>query len=226
MASARISKIVGHTPVIIADGHHRYETALEFHELHPEIRGAEYMMIFLSNLQSEGMVVLPTHRLLHGVSGFDQYKLLEKLKERFDLIQFSNREEAQAELERDESALTLIEFPEDPKLILVRDRETKEREPLKLAASRLEEEILIPLVGLSRSAIDERRNLLYPHSFQELDEMEESQPWNAAFLLRAVRPGEVESVVRHGGFMPQKSTYFYPKLLTGLVFHEFAAQPK
>jgi len=229
-ASARITKIVGTTQVIIADGHHRYETALEFHQLHPEIRGAEYMMIFISNLQSEGMVVLPTHRLLHSVPSFDQYKLLEALKAKFDLIQFSNREEAEAELERDDSAMTLIEFAEDPKLVLVRDREALRREPLivgdqlKLAATRLEEEILTPLVGLTRESISERRNLLYPHTIQELDEMEESQPWNAAFLLRAVRPSEVESIVKHGGFMPQKTTYFYPKLLTGLVFHEFAAQ--
>lgn len=223
-ALARITKIVGATQVIIADGHHRYETALEFHTLHSEIRGAEYMMIFIGNLQSEGMVVLPTHRLLHSVPGFDQYRLLDALKAEFDLIQFSNREEAEAELERDEPALTLIEFPEDPKLVLVRDREALKREPLKLAATRLEEEILIPLVGLTRESISERRNLLYPHTLQELDEMEESQPWNAAFLLRAVRPNEVESIVKHGGFMPQKTTYFYPKLLTGLVFHEFAAQ--
>jgi uncharacterized protein (DUF1015 family) len=226
MAEARLSKMVGAVPVIIADGHHRYETALEFHQLHPEIRGSEYIMIFLSNLQSEGTVILPTHRLLHGVSEFNQFRLLERLKEGFDLIPFSNREEGKAELERDDASLTLVEFPEAPKYVVVRDRETLEREHLKFAATRLEEEILIPLVGLSRAAIDERRNMLYPHTFQELDEMEESQSWNAAFLLRAVRPGEVESVVKQGGFMPQKTTYFYPKLITGMVFHEFAAQQK
>jgi uncharacterized protein (DUF1015 family) len=67
-------------------------------------------------------------------------------------------------------------------------------------------------------------NLLYPHTLRELDELEEEQPWDAAFLLRAVRPSELQAVVERGDFMPQKTTYFFPKLLTGLVFHEFEAQ--
>ncbi len=54
--------------------------------------------------------------------------------------------------------------------------------------------------------------------------MEEEQAWDAAFLLRAVRPSELQAVVERGEFMPQKTTYFYPKLLTGLVFHEFGSQ--
>ena len=80
------------------------------------------------------------------------------------------------------------------------------------------------MAGMTRTQIDARSNLLYPHTVQEVDEIEESQLWNAVFYLRAVRPSEMQRVVEHGGFMPQKTTYFYPKLLTGLVMHEFGAQ--
>ncbi|HZK76695.1 MAG TPA: DUF1015 domain-containing protein [Candidatus Kapabacteria bacterium] len=226
LAASRISYLVANTPVIIADGHHRYETAVEFHERHPEIRGSEYMMVFIANMHSEGTVILPTHRLLHDVSDFDQFQLLRKLADRFALIPFSSREEGMAELGRDDAALTLIEFPEDPKWMLVRDMRVRERESIDLPASRLEEEIFIPMLGLSKKQIDERRNILYPHTFRDVDEMEDSHSWNAVFYLRAVRPDEMQRVVERGGFMPQKTTYFYPKLLTGLLFHEFAAQSK
>ncbi len=220
----RISRVVRTTPVIIADGHHRYETAVAFHEKHPEVSGGAYMMMFLSNLQSEGAVILPTHRLIHDVPGFNQYHLLDGLRERFELVMFESREEGMAELDRDEAALTLVECAENPKWVLVRDVRSRERDFSKPAAERLEEEVLMPLLRLSRRAIDERVNLLYPHTIRELDEMEDAQAWDVVFLLRAVRPGELQAVVERGEFMPQKTTYFYPKLLTGLVFHEFEAQ--
>ena len=223
-AASRISHIVQNTPVLMADGHHRYETALEFHHRHPEVRGAEYMMVFLANLQSEGTVILPTHRLVYGLPQFNQFELLKNLHERFELVSFSTREEGIAELERDEAALTLIEFPEDPKWMLVRDSATHERDDADLPASRIEEEIFIPMLVLTREDIDSRRYLLFPHTTREVNEMEESQSWNAVFYLRAVRPAEMQRVVEHGAFMPQKTTYFYPKLLTGLVMHEFGAQ--
>ncbi len=223
-AENRISQLVSHSPVIIADGHHRYETAVEFHKRHPEIPGAEHMMMFLANLHAEGTVILPTHRLLFGLDNFNQYHLLRQLAARFELLPFHSREEGIAELERDESAVTLLEFPEDPRWMLVRDSNPQERDSLHLPASRLEEDILIPMAGMTRTQIDARSNLLYPHTVQEVDEIEESQLWNAVFYLRAVRPSEMQRVVEHGGFMPQKTTYFYPKLLTGLVMHEFGAQ--
>ncbi len=223
-AMDRILRIVQPLQVIIADGHHRYETALEFHEKHRELSGSGYIMMYLSNLQSEGTVILPTHRLLHSIPGFNQYHLLEKLRGRFELVPFTSPEEGMAELERDDAALTLAEFAEDPKWVLLRDARPHERDFVKPASARLEEDILISMLGLSPKAINERVNLLYPHTLHELDELEEERSWDAAFLLRAVRPSELQAVVQRGEFMPPKTTYFYPKLLTGLVFHEFEAQ--
>lgn len=224
MATDRITKIVGLAPVIIADGHHRYETALKYHEEHPDEPEAAYVMCFIANLNATGTVVLPTHRLLHSAPEFDQYKILNKLRDRFEIVPFESREEAVALLDRDDEVLTVIELPEAPRYVAVRDLPNDARSPNRdVNAKRLEEEILMPVAGLSRQAIDEKRNLLYPHSLEELDEMKESRMggWNAAFLLRPIRPSEMEEIVRRGDFMPQKSTFFYPKLLTGLVLREF-----
>jgi uncharacterized protein (DUF1015 family) len=224
-AENRIERIVGHGPVIIADGHHRYETALQYHEQHPEIPGAAYMMMFLSNLESEGTVILPTHRVLHRAPKFNQFRLIEKLRERYEIVTFTTREEGIAALERDDNAITLIQFNEEPRWVLVRDNSMENRPIINsLPVSRLEDEILKSIVGLTQKDIDDRTNLLYPHSVKELDEITESQNTDAAFLLRAVKPHEVSQVVKAGSFMPQKSTFFYPKLLTGLVFHQFEGQ--
>src|SRR5581483_9855876 len=171
-AQSRISHIVQNRPAIIADGHHRYETALEFHELHPDLPGAAYVMTFLTNLQAEGTVILPTDRLLRDVPNFNPYELLAALRKEFDLVPFTGREEGWSALERDDEALTLIEFPQDPKWVLVRDRNPKPRDTQELAAARLEEEIFIPILGLSRAVIQEKRYLYYPHSMRELDEMQ------------------------------------------------------
>jgi uncharacterized protein (DUF1015 family) len=220
----RIKNIVANSPVIIADGHHRYETAVEYHTRRPEVEAAKYMMMFISNLQSEGTIILPTHRLLHDAPDFNQFRVLKKLEERFILTQFTTREEGVAALDRDENSWALTEFAEDPKYVLVSDSETKSRGERRIAAGRLEDEILKPIIGLSTEAIDAKSNLLYPHSLHEIDEMKESAAWDAAFILRPVWADEMLEVVQNGSYMPQKSTYFYPKLLTGLVLHEFEAQ--
>src|SRR5438105_3404743 len=175
------------------------------------------MMIFISNLQSDGTIILPTHRLLHDAPDFNQYRLLDKLRERFELIPFTTREEGVAALNREANALTLIEFPEDPQWVLVVDETPRARDIQSIPAGRLEDEIFRPIVGLSTEAIDAKQNLLYPHSLHELDEMKEAGSWDAAFILRSIKPDEMLEVVQKGGYMPQKSTYFYPKLLTGLV---------
>jgi uncharacterized protein (DUF1015 family) len=222
MACDRIEKIIARGPVIIADGHHRYETALKYRDEHPDEPEAAYVLCFIANLNSAGTVVLPTHRVLHSVTGFNQYTLLEDLRTRFEIVAMDTREEATALLDRDDDVLTIIQLPEAPHYVAVRDLPTESRSPIRLVnAKRLEEEILLPVVGLSRQAIDEKRNLLYPHSLTELDDMLESAEWNAAFLLRAIRPSEMQQVVERGDFMPQKSTFFYPKLLTGLVMRQF-----
>src|ERR1035437_6914479 len=172
-ATARIAQIVSGQSVIIADGHHRYETALEYHRLHPEIAQAGYAMMFLSNLHAQGTVILPTHRLLHDVPDFNQYRLLEELKERFELLTMKTREEGMSALERDDRAVTLMEFPEDPKFVLLRDETAHERDMTleMLPVARIEHEILRQAIGLSAESIALRTNLLYPHSPEELDEM-------------------------------------------------------
>lgn len=226
MAADRIQKIVAGQQVIIADGHHRYETSVAFAQTHPEIEGAQYMMVFLSNLRAPGTVILPTHRVLYGLENFDAYRFLQAVLERFQIQEFERRDDALTALEDDHHAITMIELDTEPHYVLVRQRtDSNPGSALGgLPVQVLHEEILKGAAGLTQEAIDNKTNLLYPHSVAERDAMVEGRQTNATFYLRAVSPAEMARVVQEGSFMPQKSTFFFPKLLTGLVFHEFLAQ--
>jgi uncharacterized protein (DUF1015 family) len=226
IAVERIEKIMSTRPVVIADGHHRYETSVAFAELHPEIKSARYMMVFVSNLRSSGTVILPTHRVLYGMTGFNAYTLFAKLRESYELQTYERREDAYEALMHDTKAITMIELDEAPHFTLLRSKDERYASALEgLPVMQLQERILKQGAGLTQEAIDNKTNLLYPHSLTERDEMvAQRSDINATFYLRAVTPTEMARVVEEGDYMPQKSTYFYPKLLTGLVLHEFDIQ--
>jgi uncharacterized protein (DUF1015 family) len=222
----RIEKLMATKKVIIADGHHRYETALAYAQEHPDNEAAQYIMIFIANLLGEGTVILPTHRILYGMKDFNQYTFIAGLKKDFSVDLMNSREEGMKALAADANAFTLIQFPEEPNCVIVKDTsDLSKASPVdKLDVQRLHERILKPVAGLTQARIDNKTNLLYPHTLSELDSVISEHEYNAAFILNATTPQEVIDVTSSGEFMPQKSTYFYPKLLSGLVFYEFAEQ--
>jgi len=218
----RLEKLIGTKKVIIADGHHRYESSLTYAQEHPNNEAAQYIMIFLANLHGEGTVILPTHRILYERKDFNQFAFLAQLKKEFSCEIISSREEGVKRL-KDDEAITLVQFSEEPQWVLAKDNSAAAADPVeKLAVNRLQEKILKPIAGLTQSEIDTRTNLLYPHTLAELDEMISEHNYDVAFILNPTTPQEVIDVTSSGEFMPQKSTYFFPKLLTGLVFYEFS----
>lgn len=216
---ARLEKLISPKKVVIADGHHRYETSVAFAAAHPEIAGADHIMIYLANMRGEGTVILPTHRILHGIHDFNQYDFLVKLRAAFRIELYDTRDEALALID-EADVITVIEFPEEPKYVVVRSWAKEGSALEKLNVYRLHEEVLKPLAGLSQEQINAKTNLRYPHSVGEADEMMTAD-FQACFYLKPVTPEEMVAVTTEGNYMPQKSTYFYPKLLTGLVFCEF-----
>jgi uncharacterized protein (DUF1015 family) len=216
---ARLEKLIGTKKIVIADGHHRYETSVAFAAAHPDMPGADSMMIFLANLRGEGTVILPTHRILHGVADFNEYEFLVKLRSAFTIELTDDREDALSKL-ANADVLTVIELPVEPKYVVVYESGAEGSALEKLNVYRLHEKILKPICGLTQDQINAKTNLWYPHSVKEADEMM-SEEYNACFYLAPVTPEATLAVTAEGNYMPQKSTYFYPKLLTGLVFNEF-----
>ena len=225
--------------VYIADGHHRYETALRYRDERRAERGRrdgddvfDYILAFLSNMDEPGLTVLPTHRLLRELP-VSAERLQRDLEGPFSVEALSRAEE--------EAWLSRVKSP-DPgerrigvvlrdldRLLILRaaDGENDSRLRGSTALRRLDVTLLHGLVLEGPSSLlgldvhDEAHagGLVYVKEEQEAIRRVHDGEFAAAFLLNATRVEEVRAVCEAGETMPEKSTYFYPKLLTGLVFH-------
>lgn len=217
----------------IADGHHRYETAINYRN---QIReqglyspGSEYVMMMLADMADEGLVVHPTHRLVRGLSSFDAERLLEDCAAYFTV----ERRESPAALEGELAALyaegkKAFGFLSDAvtALLTLKDAAVmREILPEKSDAYRLLDVsvlhslVLERLLGIDRENMANQLNLRYTRSVDEAVVSVKDGESNCAFLLNPTRVSEIGDVASHGEKMPQKSTYFYPKLITGLAMN-------
>lgn len=225
----------------IADGHHRYETAVNFsrycHETGrcPEGGDADYVMMMLVDMEHEGLVVFPTHRLVRNLEGFDAQAVLAGCKEHFEIEEF----EGDAQMEENIKSRLKAQYDEGKKtfafyaggnrwyLLTLRDLSVMEKLlPEKSAASQgldvtvLHQLVLEKLMGIDRENMANQVNLTYTRSMEEALESVQKGESQCAFLLNPTRVTEIRDVAAAGEKMPQKSTYFYPKLITGLVMNQ------
>ncbi len=229
--------------LIIADGHHRYETALAYSKQHalaspaageratnelqqPEYPEAAAMMTFV-NMDSDGIVILPTHRVVHGLDGFDPRVFVEAV-ERFFAIErlpktdisdylatlASQKETAFVAITR-QQALLLRSKPETAAAALTGLPEHQRR----LDLSHLHIIILGKLLGLDADNIREQTNIRYLRDAGEAAEQVYRGEADIAFLTNPVTMEQLREVAFAGLVMPQKSTDFYPKLLSGLTIY-------
>lgn len=222
--------------VFIADGHHRYETALEYRDLvnaqgsHPPEAAHNFILMYLTSMQEPGLLVLPTHRILRGGAAFETAALHQQLAPFFTIRTFA----------RDQlSALHayLAEQPDEARFALaVRDRAEivalglRDASALdryaaditptvrKLDVTVLDAVVLKGLLGLDTVAAEQAGNLTYTHDDRDALAALDAGA-HAAFLMNAPRLQSVAQVCLAGEVMPQKSTYFFPKLASGLVLH-------
>lgn len=238
-AIAKIGAQFAARKLYIADGHHRYETALNFSK-HLKEQGvvddgshaANYVMMMLVDLDHDGLVVFPTHRMVCGLPSFDPEALLEACKEHFDVSAQTGLEKMESTLDelyqQGKKAFGLYTGGGDWTLLVLRDLSILEglvpggSEALcGLDVTVLHTLILENLLGIDKQNMAEQRNLKYTRSLSEALESVQSGRANCSFLLNPTRVSEIKDVAAAGEKMPQKSTYFYPKLITGLVMNKF-----
>jgi uncharacterized protein (DUF1015 family) len=213
--------------LLIADGHHRYETARAYRD---EVGGEgpqNYTLMALTGLDDPGLTVFPTHRLLSGFSHDParRERLLAGLSELFEVTEVT-REEIDPAAAEGVGVFGLFDAADGTSRRL-RLRDTAELDR-RLAGkpeaySRLDSAILETLVleglaGLREEDITERRGLEYAKSVPEAIEMVENGIYDLAFILRPVPIEQVRAVAATDENMPPKSTYFFPKVMTGFVF--------
>ena len=228
-----VQRALAERDLYIADGHHRYETAVNYMgecvaagrvPTAPESFDVRMMTLF--NVAEPGMSIRPIHRLIHGIDGFEPEAFLASAAERFVVKRHGSFAEMAAATETGRAdhtigayaggtfaTLTLRDVAVMDELI-GSDRSEDYR---RLDVAILHAVVLEPLLGIDAAALEEQRNITYTvdaaHGVDAVDRGEEQ----IFLFLNATAADEVVRVADHGEKMPQKSTDFYPKLLTGLV---------
>lgn len=235
-AIAAIQEDFAGRKLYIADGHHRYETALNYRrhlkEQGIDCPGADFVMMTLADMSDEGLVVFPTHRLVRGLDGLSGHELLKSCEEYFEITPVEDGGQAQAALEAGYAqGKHCFAFYDKVKWHMLTLKDTaimKELLPDKSDAYRqldvsiLHTLILERLMGIDKENMANQINLTYTRSVQEAVDSVDSGESNCCFLLNPTRVEEICSVASAGEKMPQKSTYFYPKLITGLVMNDLS----
>lgn len=217
----------------IADGHHRYETSIRYRNYCRENgigNGAEdYVMMMLVDMEHPGLLVLPTHRIVRDLESFDAEELLNGCKKYFDLEEIS-REDIDAKLkEHYDAGDNSFVFVSGGKFVLMTLREKNAvSEKLEyiceaycsLDVTVLHTLVLEELLGIDQANMANQINLTYVKKTDDAIAATENGTAQCAFILNPTKVTEIRDVASAGEVMPQKSTYFYPKLITGLVMNE------
>jgi uncharacterized protein (DUF1015 family) len=210
---ACIQQLMSEKKLLIADGHHRYETALAFRNENPGWPAAEKVMMTFVNMYSPGLEILATHRLASGLEGLDEAAFLGKVQAR--------------KLGSLDALREVFRVPEPGKIrmgIALRSGEVflseRERKPGELDVKVLHEELLAKLLGISEEAVREEKHIEYVRGLDAAYGKVREGDAQIAFLLEPTTIQQVADVAFSGGVMPQKSTDFYPKLLSGMTIYK------
>jgi uncharacterized protein (DUF1015 family) len=229
--------------LIIADGHHRYETALTYrNEQRARLRGSsadehkqaglapyDLAMMTFVNMESPGLLILPTHRVVHGLANFSADSF------RADAGKFFTVDEADSSVSPERATAMLREAGHTGTAILAATRErvfllsrskpaaqTFEGVSVRhqsLDVMQLHKCLLEQVLGISEGAIRDQTNVTYVRAAGEALSSARSGQANVAFLMNPVRMQQIRDIAFAGEVLPQKSTDFYPKLLSGLAIY-------
>jgi uncharacterized protein (DUF1015 family) len=218
--------------VYIADGHHRYETGVAYRNeraaANPNHTGSEpynYILAYLSNIHDEGLLIQPIHRLVHGLQPFDRASFISNLDRDFTVWELPGRKSLTDFLADCQSCISYgivlpgmmlgITLDSKPEEVL----STPVPEPLqRLGVVVLHDLVLGQMLGITAEATAKESNLTYVKSEQDVFDAVESGKAQMGILMKPTRVDQVISVAASGEVMPQKSTWFYPKIMTGMVF--------
>ncbi len=227
-ATAAICEQFLERKLYIADGHHRYETALRYRDSVGGAGASDFVMMFLINMDNDGLVVFPTHRIVSGLEGFNTAEIIEGCREDFEVTAVA-RDEISALLdEAYEKNLHAYGFYDGKAAYLLTLKDNSVMEKVlpdasaalrELDVSVLHSLLLERILKIDKENMANQKNLTYTRSTEEAFAAAEGEA-DACFILNPTRVSEIAAVSRAGEKMPQKSTYFYPKLITGLVMNK------
>jgi uncharacterized protein (DUF1015 family) len=223
---AALQSALADAELLIADGHHRYETARVYAD---EVGGEgahRYVLMFLCSLADKGLTVFPTHRLLTGLKDDSekQIAIRDVLNANFEIEEISAEE---LEPNGDGIAFGYMDsFFRKPFRVTLKDPsiadaalEDRPDPYRRLDTAVLEALVLRGALEMSEDDIAHLRGLNYSKDLEDARQAVESGRADAGFFMRATPVEQVQAVAEAGESMPPKSTYFFPKVPTGLVFN-------
>lgn len=231
---AAITGALADSNVFIADGHHRYTVALAYRDARRDAAAAagqahedpdyDYVMMALVNLDDPNLIVLPTHRVADAQDDFSAEELYEALRLNFEITDLpaGSGPSVPEDIERPSFLVKTAEDPHprlavlradvDPSSAVAGSHSTAYKE---LDVTLLQELVLDPLLDIHPDRPETLARLLF---FKDAGEaLAATREHDVAFILRSTKMEQMKAVSLAGEVMPQKSTYFYPKLLSGLV---------
>ncbi len=232
---AAITEAFADKKLYIADGHHRYETGCNYKNYLKEegklTDNANYIMMMAVAIESEGLLVLPTHRIVFGISNYNADSLIQELSENFDITECDESavlDEMQKAFQSakqtfaiyNESGFKLITLKEGKSSVELNP--DMEKSVAALDVTLLHKNILERYFGIDKEVLAAGTNLSYTRDISEAKEAVDSKKAQIAFILNPTKVSQIKEVSGAGGKMPQKSTYFYPKLITGLVINDLS----
>jgi uncharacterized protein (DUF1015 family) len=233
-----ISKKMENKNLYIADGHHRYQTALNYQKECKEkgwkadgVESFNNRLMTFINMDDPGLQVLPTHRLLYGVKEFNLDEFLEKTAVDFKIHTFENKEEMYKFIDENKNKNVFgfkakdalfrgFELINKDKLEEIKKNHSQEYANLDVTI--LHKILLEDYLGIDEKALEAKTNLDYIRYRDNALESLKDGKYQAAFILNPTSVKEVKKIADKGEKMPQKSTDFYPKLLTGLVINKLS----
>jgi uncharacterized protein (DUF1015 family) len=243
LLAERIAAWFGDKKLYIADGHHRYESSIIYRDemrrlgVDDEEKPYDYIMSALVSIDDPALRILPTHRAVFGIDNFDLQDFLSKVSVNFEVINCGQSFEMVLECMRNPEAgdrkppyVKIGFFCEgNGNFFVFKLKEGHRPEELidgpysiewkNLDVAVLHKLILDEILGITEEKLSSQSNIKYVRELSELYDMVVESEAQMAFVMNPTRTEQVRNICEHGEKMPQKSTDFYPKMLTGLVIN-------
>jgi len=239
-----IAKMMRKKSCIIADGHHRYETGLIYSKEAADNRAVKYQMMAFTNTCDEGLIILATHRLIGNIENFDIKKLISALEENFEITEYrfdspqaktaakqKMLSQMKAEYDRDENAFGIYSGGAVFGVAVLKNK--KAMDPVapamspawrSLDVSILHKLILEKMLGIDEKKLAGQSNIEYikdtKNAIDDSIAKVDTGDKQVVFFMNPAKLHQLKMVTDAGEKMPQKSTYFYPKVYTGLTINK------
>ncbi|MHB9112522.1 MAG: DUF1015 domain-containing protein [Thermoleophilia bacterium] len=240
-ATAAVSHLLADKTLLIADGHHRYETALAYRDECRAVDGPgddmpyDYLMVYLSDLENSSQSILPIHRFVSGLSANTERNLLSSLEKSFDVEELAGSADecwqkmlnAMSSARDDHNIFGMYLASAgtfhlltglQPRPMISAEDSGKSPAYRSLDIAVLDQTILTGILGISPGAANEAASVWFVERTEKAFSELSTPGLDVAFFVNPTSMEEIRTVAETGEKMPQKSTYFYPKPVTGLVF--------